>query len=120
MRVLQQSLLTLEKRWLSFCTSDSFISYILVCTSALENSQYSSNQDIESQPKACSFDVGNIQTKTVIKFQLRAADDLPQSCESWHYIQSMRVPEFIGLRSKRSRPRTNKAHLAAQHIEQLW
>src|SRR5215208_7325452 len=92
---------------------------LLMSSPRFKNCSYGSKKNIEIEPETGAFDIGNIQAQAIVEFQLGTPHDLPETGQSGHHIQPGGMPEFISLRSKRRRTRTDKTHLAFQNIEEL-
>src|SRR5690242_20574142 len=83
---------------------------ISMSSTRLKNRYDGSKKNIDVEPKAGTFDIGNIETQAIIEFQLGATDNLPKARKSRHDVQTVSVPELIRFSAKRSRARPNQAH----------
>src|SRR5689334_20411788 len=85
----------------------------------LKNSDHCSKKNINIEPKAGTFNIGNIETQAVVKFQLGTTNNLPKTRQAGHDVQAVGVPQLICFGAKRSRAWPNQTHFTFQHIKKL-
>src|SRR5205809_5805847 len=79
------------------------------------------HQDLQVEPERPLIDVLHVQLHPLIKAEIAASVDLPETGDTWPDTEASPVPVLIEtvIVAQGQGPRAYKAHVASQHVDEL-
>src|SRR5208282_5320205 len=78
-------------------------------------------EDAQVQTQTPVLDVSEIKVHVEFERRTVARRDLPKTCNARFHVKAPELVKFVMVDLvDRMRPRSNQAHLAAQHVPELW